>query len=368
TQFVGNYVQSPPLGTEVDTGGADWGGLEVRYRTSEFLNQRLTLGAEFQHQFRIYQTVTTDEGLGLNDRQTFSVASAYAVDELRLGRMFLVNGSVRADYYLDGPTGTPSFGLTVNPRLAVISRFYEKGLTKLMGGRSFRAPTAYERFYHDGVVGSDGSITYQTARPNPALGPETILTAELEHGHQLNDELRVVGALFVNQIQSLIASRTDDDGLELKDNAAGRVRTQGAELEMRWQPRRLTLVTAAYWYQQMSVAGVDPDFEALLRSNAPAHAFSLRGMHPLLAPTLVGSLELIYNSARLLRDGSDATGEFFMVNAGLSGEVGNGRFRYYAGVQNLLDQRPLLPASSVIRPLALPGYGRTFLLQLTAAY
>lgn len=368
TRFVGNYLQPAPLGMEVDTGGADWGGLEVRYRTPEFLKQRLTLGAEFQHQFRIYQTVTTSEGLGLDDRQTFSVASAYAVDEIRLGRLLLINGSVRADYYFDGPNGTPSFGLTVNPRLAFISRLYEGGLTKLMGGRSFRAPTAYERFYHDGVVGPDGQLVYQTERPNPGVGPETILTAELEHTHEINPELRVTGAIFVNQISNLISTQVDEHGIAFSGNAPGNARTQGAEAELRWQPRRLTLVTAGYWFQQMILTGIERELEARLRANAPAHAFALRGMHPLLAPTLIGSLEIIYNSDRLVRDGSARSGDHLLINAGLSGEIFNTRFRYYAGVQNLLDQRPYLPAGDEVVPLTLPGYGRTFLLQLSASY
>jgi outer membrane receptor protein involved in Fe transport len=344
----------------VEHGEADWAGLELRTRSPELFSQHLTAGVELQSQFRVVQRV--DVPNGLDDRRSFWLASIWAADELRLSRALIINASVRADDYLD------SFGLTVNPRLAVIGRLLAGGTTKLMGGRSFRAPTVYERFYFDGSVDPlTRTAVYRTSKPNPGLRPESALTAEFEHAQEIGDDLKVTGAIFVNQLRDLIYARLDVDGLSITDNSPGLLRTEGAELEVRWQPSRLAVITAAYWYQHMVMTGIRADQASRLSSNAPAHAFSVRGMFPISAPLLVGAAEAIYNGPRFTLDGSRQTGEMLLLSLGLSGELAGGAFRYNAGVQNLLDERPRLPAD-LSSQSTIPLYGRTFLLQLAAGY
>ena len=90
-------------------------------------------------------------------------------------------------------------------------------------------------------------------------------------------------------------------------------------------------------------------------------------MFPIVAPLIVGSAEAVYNSDRAALDGS-RTGEMLLLNLGLSGELTGSAFRYFAGVQNLLDERAQLPVGEEIPSLTLPNYGRTFVLQLTATY
>ncbi len=349
--------------TQTDRGGADWGGAELRFRSAEWLGQNLTLGLEVQEQFRIYQIGMLDGVTGLNDTRQFTIASAYAGDELRLGSRLLINASARADYYVD------SFGLQVNPRLAIIGKPWGGGITKLMGGRSFRAPTANERYYYDGYI---DPVTHQphyvTSRPNPDVKPETILTAELEHTQEIGDNLRVVGAAFVNRLSDLVLTLTDDHGLSYWSNAQGTVQTRGAEAELRWQPARLSMVSVAYWYQQMVIDNLDAGQENRLRSNTPAHAFSIKGMFPIAAPFLVGAAEAVYNSSRRTSDGAAATGEMLWLNLGLSGQLPGGSFRYFAGVQNLLNEQVRLPVGFEVPGETVPTYGRTFVLQVAAAY
>jgi outer membrane receptor for ferrienterochelin and colicins len=362
TRYRGTFLDED--GEQIDRAGADWIGTELRYRSPEWLRQHLTLGLEYQAQLNVFQRVFYDGELELDDRHTFHIASAYLVDELRLTDWFLVNASVRFDHYLD------SFGPTLNPRVGVIMSPYAGGVTKLMGGRSFRAPTTYERFYEDGPLDPvSGARDFRSARANPDLGPEIIHTAELEHTQQLGDEVQLVGSLFVNRISDLIVEVADPgEEFTYRINAPSLVRTEGAEVEVRWRPGRLSMLSAAYWFQRMHVGGLnDPDEEARLRSNAPAHAFALRGMFPISAPMIVGSAEAIYNSARLTHDGH-LTGEFLLLNAGLSGELPGSRFRYFAGVQNLLDERVQLPVGAEVPRSTVPSLGRTFHLELGITY
>ncbi|MBI5547862.1 MAG: TonB-dependent receptor [Deltaproteobacteria bacterium] len=362
--FQGKWMYSQA--EQIDQTRGDWGGFELRFRTGEILRQHLTVGVEVQEQFRVHMGVRTGDVPGIDDTRAFTILSAYLDDELRVANALLVNASVRADEYFG------SFGLTVNPRLALIARPLDGAVTKLMGGKSFRAPSAYERYYHDGIVNPDtGAVgSYFSLKPNPDLKPESVYTVELEHAQDIGNDFKATASLYVNWITDLLGYAPDPaDGLLRTVNATGTVRTQGAELELRWQPQRLAMLSASYSFQRMVLSGVsDPGEQARLRNNAPAHMFALRAMFPISAPLIVGSAEVLFNSARPLRDGSGSSGEMLGLNAGLSGELPGGRFRYFAGARNILDERAELPGGPDVPQLTIPTYGRTFVLQLTASY
>ncbi len=362
-------------------GTADWAGLEVRWRSPEVLKQRLTLGAEVQSQLRILQQNAESPSpgeapqIGLDDLRSFNVLSGYLVDELRLGDALLVNFSVRADEYFN------SFGLTVNPRLAFISRIVPGGVSKLMGGKSFRAPTAYERFYCDPLRDpTTGQLTgqYGTSRPSPNLGPETVYTAELEHTQELARNLRATGSIYLNSLRGLVYTTYlpipgTEDSNAATVNANGSVRTQGAELELRWQPSKWSMISVAYWYQQIVAQITDPttgqhdtEQETRLKANIPPHAAAVRASIPIYAPLLIGSIEGVYNAARPQEDGTSPKGELFYLNIGLSGELVGHGFRYFAGVENLLNQRPAYPATLDVHGLSPQGI--TLLAQVAASF
>ena len=357
-----------PEGEQTDHTEADWAGAELRYRTRELARMHITAGVEVQEQFRLHMGVETVGVPGLDDTHTFlTVVSGYLVDELRVADWMLINASARADEYLSG------FGFTINPRLAIIAKPWKGGVLKAMGGKSFRAPSDYERYYNDNDGTTDpltGLPHYISLKPNPDLKPENIYTAELELTQEIGGDLKITAAGFFNWITDLLNYATDpSDGLLWTVNATGLVRTQGAELEVRWQPQRLMLVSASYSFQNMIITGVaDPADRARLKANAPNHVFAVRGMFPISAPYLVGSIEGVYNSPRLNRDGTGTTGELFFLDVGISGELPGGQFRYFAGAKNLLDERPQLPTGGDVDALTVPTYGRTFLVKLTGSY
>ena len=232
-----------------------------------------------------------------------------------------------------------------------------------MGGSSVRAPSSYELYYEDG--------TRQLANPE-GLDSERIWTIELEHTQEIYEELKFVVSGYVNWIDNLIYARDNGEGLLTYENyrpndKAYGVRTEGAEVELRWQPGRLTMLSAAYWYQHMSIASDDGE-AAFIKANAPSHAFSAKAMFPILAPMLVASIEGVFNSSRLTVDGQTRTGETFWLNLGLSGELPSGHFRYFAGVKNLLDDKSRMPSGGDALLSTIPGYGRTFQIMLTGSY
>ena len=128
---------------------------------------------------------------------------------------------------------------------------------------------------------------------------------------------------------------------------------------MRWQPGRFTLVDANYSF--VVLRGGDPDNSPIY----PTHLASVRALVPLREGLLRLSTQLTYQSSRPDPAGNP-TGEALLVNFGFSGEYGP--VRYFAGVQNLLDQRIGLPVSSEAGNIVVSQYGRTFWLELAAGF
>jgi outer membrane receptor protein involved in Fe transport len=339
-------------GADPDLGEAQWTGAEVRGRFTLFRGNTLTAGAEAQSQFRIRHTVSTPENdAPVPETRGRTLLSAYLLDEWQVvpGRLSFTAG-LRVDRYLDLSV-TP-----LTPRLALIARPYEGGLTKLVGGSAFRAPNIYELYYSEG--------NSQRA-PASGLDPETIQTLELEHSHDLSDELRLTVGGYFNSIQKLVVA-TEEAGpptcgipagssaCVVNSNLPGTVRAWGAEAELRWQPGRHTLVDLTYSYVNSSVP------------NHPTHVASGKVLVPLVGSTVRLSSQAVFQSARRTARVPEGAGEALLVNVGISGQ--REHLRYFAGVTNLLDVQYALPVNDEYRQATVPQFGRGFLVQLSGSY
>ncbi|MBX5480645.1 MAG: TonB-dependent receptor [Myxococcaceae bacterium] len=340
-----------------DAGGADWVGTEGRFRFTLFGENRLTLGAEAQLQLRVYQQMFAETDAP-EERYSRTLLSAYLLDEWRLHPRVFLSVGLRVDKYLD-LAETP-----ITPRLALILRPYEHGVTKLVVGQAFRAPNVYELYYNDLNL---------TQRPALTLLPERITTFEIEHSHDLTDELRVTLAGYHNRIENLVVLDTDtvdppecgaplgtEPCLVYRNVPGLALRAFGAEAGLRWQPGRHALVDASYSF--VNLVGASSE----VQSGTPAHLASGRVMLPLIDPTVRGSLQVTYQSARYSERVPKGAGEALIVNVGLSG--GTERLRYFAGVQNLLDARYAIPVGDEFATPTVAQYGRTFAIQLTGSY
>ncbi|ADO75608.1 TonB-dependent receptor domain-containing protein [Stigmatella aurantiaca] len=348
-------VEGSPLTRDTDAGQAEWLSAEARVLLNLFAGNDLTLGLEGQHQLRIEQEVFGGEGLMPLNKRT--LLSLYLLDEWRLHPRLSLSVGIRVDRYSDLDT-TP-----FTPRLAFIGRPYAVGLTKLVVGRAFRAPNAYELFYEDRLV---------TQRPALQLDPETITTFELEHSHDLTDELRLTLAGYHNRISNLVTLELEQLGTPqcgaptgteqclVYRNTSGETLAWGAEAGIHWQPGRYLLVDLSYSYVTLHNASDE------VQSVSPAHIASGRLLLPLSGGELRLATQATYQSARKSSATGPSVGEAVLVSFGVSGDLA--RFRYFAGVQNLLDERYALPVSNEISTEPVPQYGRTFTLQLTGAF
>lgn len=336
-----------------DTGGGDWASAELRGGLFLFDGNRLTLGFEGQAQFAYQQPV----GFARQENITRSFFSATLLDEWQLfnNRLFLQAGA-RIDKYND----IGEFALS--PRGAVVARLYDTGLTKLVAGRAFRAPTIYELYFNDGGAS-------QLAPAPGSLTPEYITTFELEHSHNFTPEFRASVGGYFNLIDRLVVLNEETAEPPRCANATQcfvyRNKSQGltalgAEAQLRWQPGRFTLVEGTYSFVVLGGPGV---------ADAPAypqHLASARAMIPLKEGLVRLSGQATYQSGRRSAAANTSFGEALVLNFGFSGDYGP--LRYFAGVQNLLDQRFVLPVVSEAGANVIPQYGRTFWLEVAAGF
>src|SRR5262245_15858743 len=221
--FQGHYLQMMPPDLRDDF-RSHWLTGEARLEL-QLGSHHLTVGGQVQDLLEVKQRSFEDAPGGAEyfaqDTKEI-ISSAYVVDDWVPSPRLRANLGVRADDY------GKSFGLTVNPRLAVIAHPYAAGNTKLLVGRAFRAPTVYERFYND--MGA-------TQDPAGPLSPEIIVSGEIEHTHAVNDELQIVAAAFAEQLDNMVVlQQTADPNVFVFANQTDLVRGYGAEGEVRWEP------------------------------------------------------------------------------------------------------------------------------------
>lgn len=96
------------------------------------------------------------------------IGAAFVHDQLQPVRWLWITAGLRLDWYSD-------FGVTWNPRAAVVIRAHEKLSIKLLYGRAFRAPSFRELYDQAGVSQTAGGLPIGG---NPALRPEILDTVE----------------------------------------------------------------------------------------------------------------------------------------------------------------------------------------------
>jgi outer membrane receptor protein involved in Fe transport len=326
---------------------AQWTTGELRLDLPRILYQQLTLGAEAVKQLEL-QTDST-EGPGVPKDL---ILSAYIVDTIVLGDRLTINLGLRNDRY------TQSFGNTLNPRVAVIARPYDKGNTKLFFGRSFRVPSPNER----------------ADTPDRAVKPETMWSGEIEHTHAVNDDVHIVGAVFASWLFDLISLVREPALADVApyngvvyQNDSKRIRSLGAEGEIRWEPGSGALLSLSLTRQrveELSSAG-NRAYE-----NAPELLAKARVLYPLVGRSLRVGTEIVLESGRHFEwppesghpRSDNRVEDALLWNLSLSGEYRPFRLRYFAGLFNLLDvhdPRAGFPTSVDYRLTLIPRYGRS---------
>ena len=158
-----------------------WWGAELTASRRLASRHTLALGAEFRDNVRQDQ-YNYDQETGLqhlDDRRHSTNWAVFVQDEFTLGEKLRLNLGARHDQY-------DTFGGTTNPRIGAIYNPVPKTTLKLLYGQAFRAPNAYELFWHQTDL----------AKANPALHPETNRTSEFVLEQYVGSHLQLTTTAF----------------------------------------------------------------------------------------------------------------------------------------------------------------------------
>ncbi len=297
------------------------------------------------------------------DERPFEIYAGYALADLAPSPAFKLSAGLRIDYYSTFGSSGPS------PRVAIVTKPYEDGVVKLLGGRAFRAPSIFEQFYQDGI----------SLIPNEEIEPETTWSGELEYSHRFSSTVLGTVAGYANFIDNLISLRAtgpEEDAPVQYDNTGAPVLTLGGEAELRREWRQGWMASVSYSLQR-SRYRENADDPVQLREvpNSPEHMVSFRGAIPVVNRLATIATRLTFESGRYDRHEEELdpvpqskTSPSVVWDVVLSGDVERGGLHYNVGVYNIVNTQYDLPVSANFPVDTIRQRGRTFLASANVAF
>ena len=275
---------SPGPVLNVDGDHALWYGADVNATITSIASHKLVVGADYTrdaHRDQYNFNVDPYESL-LDDHRSSNQAGVYVEDEMTLPANFALNLGLRYD------DETVSGG-NVSPRAALSYKATPADTLKIVYGRAYRAPNAFELYY--GVPGAGGQL------PNPELQSEHITTTEFIYERAIGVAGRATLSVFHYDIRNLISETVDPSGLYIFENI-DRSKANGAELSYEQHFAGGARVRASYSWQ----IARDSATNAVMQ-NSPRHLGKLNLVVPLLSNRARLATELRCNSSRLADQG-----------------------------------------------------------------
>ena len=323
----------------------DWISTQVNYRTPVTHFGTLTVGTEARFDLRALQRVIDvkpvyQQFLSIDSRDKYF--AVFAQYEWELTAKWKLDLGARFDH----SQYRPSF---VSPRAALIYQPSSRVSYKLLYGRAFRNPSAFELFYDDGG--------FSTAA-NPALRPEKANTFEFDVDRKLGRRLNASFSAYHYSMNDLLVGMYTPAGLFQFQNAE-RVRASGVEVELNGHPVRwLELATALSQQRAVNLAHDYP------LANSPGPVAKLRLAVPLLSSrfSLAGAAQ--YRGPRQTPDGATLP-SVWLSDVTVSSNRLPSNLEFQAGVRNIANRKYFDPVALDARFDTLPVPGRSMFVSLT---
>ncbi len=251
---------------------------------------------------------------------------------------------------LDSETNSNS---TTSPRLGLIWQANPAWTAKLLTGRAYRSPNAYESGFSQGTL-------YLS---NPNLQPEKIRTTEGVLEWLQNAQTRWVLSLFDNKLDQLIEQVDTGAGLQYQNG--NWVKVQGAELgvEKTTSTSMKLQSSIAYNHAQNGLGtsqGNSPNWIGKLSASAPVFDH---------AAYLAGEIQAIGNRTFDWNAAPYSVGSEVLANATLTfPNVLTKGLQFQLRVTNLFDRDVQVPASNEMPTPFIPQNGRDLMAKLDYAF
>ena len=324
--------------------GTLWDG-EVQFTSTHFAGHRIVFGLEHRRDDRVRQrNYDVDPYVSYLDRRdSAQTTGIYVQDEITFSERWLLNLGVRRDQPSEDAGAT-------SPRLGLIFKPQPQTAFKLLYGEAYRPPNAFERYYATDTSG--GFLN------SPDLKPEQLRSREFVIEHALSASQRIVFSAYRNDVQDLIAQKSDSAADRFYYTNVGDIRSTGSEI--RWQarlPHGLHARLSASWQRT-------EDQETGQRiTNSPARQFKANLSMPFANEVWRAGLEVQAMSRRDTWQGT-APG-FAVTNLTFSAPRLTRNVELSASVYNLFDRRYYDPAGEELSPSdRVEQNGRNFRLKL----
>lgn len=306
-----------------------WWRYELEARKLLWNSHHITVGGQYQDNFRQYQSVFTPQfQLSSPSNQNTYQWAVFIQDDYTVTDEISLNAGLRYDFY-------SIFGSTINPRVGLIYAPWQSTTFKLLYGEAFRAPNQNELYNNPGTVVA-----------NPELKPEKLDTIEFIIEHYFTQQLRAELNVFHTNI---------NDNITLTDIGNGRAKYQNnrnvestgveVQLENSWGDGFQGRLSYA-WQDTVN----EKTGERL--TNSPEHMIKLNLIAPLWKDKVFLGFETQFMSSRKT--------PLKPINFNLGGRVGDHvisnltiftqnwvkGLELSTGVYNLFDQRYFDPASA----------------------
>jgi outer membrane receptor for ferrienterochelin and colicins len=318
-------------------------------RLSRDLGERnhLTFGSEVRDNLRQDQgDLLNPPNVFASDLNTSLIAAFYAQDELAITSHLTFNAGLRYDHY-------STFGGTTNPRLALIYHPAQKTALKLLYGKAFSAPDAYE-------ITPDFGTFYDD---NLKLQPEHIQSLEARVEQGVGRYFQLSGGAYRNRIDDLITlvPLTSDGNFQYQN--AGSAEATGIDIEFTGRATSGLQGKASFDYVVAhDISPGDPPLD-----NSPRHMAKVDVIVPLLQQRVFASAEGQFLGRRLTLL-QDSLSSYQVFNFTLLAHAVGKHLDAAASVFNVLDKKYFDPGRPEDPEDAIQQDGRSFRIKITGRF
>jgi iron complex outermembrane receptor protein len=341
-RFLGTYHSALAEGVE-DTrerNADDWVGTKASLRFAVPRIGTLTVGAEAKFDIRtmmsLYDLQPAQQEWQKINRPNLAFA-AFLQDEVDLSKSWKLDLGARGD--------TSRYGASfVSPRAALIYQRSASSAYKLLYGRSFRSPTAYEMFFGTAGMAEIG---------NPSARPEKADTLEFVAEHRIRKTINTSVSLYDYRMKDMLVGVYLPSGALQYQNAE-REDSLGIEFEAGTRVRGDIDFSASMAFQRT----VD-DHTNLPLPNSPGQVGKLRAAIPLFADRITLATGMQFLGQRQTLAGATLPRLFLPDLVASSNRLTRG-FDLQFGLRNIFNHKYSDPVALYSAVDTMPQNGRTF--------